>query len=677
MKRQGVLKVLLCGLVAGLVSCTAVGQLPKAQGLRRQRTLARESFHEASATRIQMAYNYCTLSYTMALWSEEDWEAEIDRLAAAGFTHVLVNAGMEAVWYDFLTKQLGTVAGFENYTDEEARAHIPHPTWRAWWLMGNLEGEGEMLSPDGLALSLDEINRQKRIGRTIIRKLREHKMVPVLNAYMGLMPTDFDTKYPDLAYLPQTSNWCGFVRPDQLLPTDPKFAALAWAYHTALFETYDLGQLGDVNADPIAFSGDLFHEGGAKPAEDAVTTASAEAVQREMQVAQPGALWFVQHWNENPTHALKAGCDERYTVIQRLDKDMRGWLKTEVGEREYIGKNGENIPWIWTEVTNFGDNPNFYGSLRRMATTKQLLNRIFEENQPNPTLCIGWGMLDEGISYQPLYFAKMLEILGKPLSDSKTTPILALARGRQSAFAWGLLMQSVYQPTQWQEGCSEGILCAEPYFGLSRGHTSSWGWGGPYYDKRLVRMAGEYLYIALEKDHTLINDPAWKEFYIDVLRQIASDAFTAKEVCRKPELFVAMDELLLRSEKYTLDFYWKKALDLSRPVNPDGTLGEPNEDNALRHYRNYLCLMTIWRQDDTTNFTGLHDYSHRHLGGMMVPYYGRRWADYWEGKTSETIRATDAQWWKRAPIPPKAIPATAEDLLRIGKAILSFDIALD
>ena len=53
--------------------------------------------------RVQMAYNYCTLSYTMALWSESDWVAEIDRLAAAGFTHVLVNAGMEAVWYEFLT----------------------------------------------------------------------------------------------------------------------------------------------------------------------------------------------------------------------------------------------------------------------------------------------------------------------------------------------------------------------------------------------------------------------------------------------------------------------------------------------------------------------------------------------------------------------------------------------
>ncbi|MGN0890016.1 MAG: alpha-N-acetylglucosaminidase TIM-barrel domain-containing protein [Candidatus Spyradenecus sp.] len=61
--------------------------------------------------RVQMAYNYCTLSYTMALWSESDWEAEIDRLAAAGFTHVLVNAGMEAVWYEFLTHLDGASDG--------------------------------------------------------------------------------------------------------------------------------------------------------------------------------------------------------------------------------------------------------------------------------------------------------------------------------------------------------------------------------------------------------------------------------------------------------------------------------------------------------------------------------------------------------------------------------------
>ncbi len=624
--------------------------------------------------RVQMAYNYCTLSYTMALWNESDWEAEIDRLADAGFTHVLVNAGMEAVWYDFLTTKLGTVDGFTNYTDVEARKHIPHPSWRAWWLMGNLEGEGELLSADGLALSQNEILRQKRIGRTIVRKLREHGMVPVVNAFMGLLPTDFDAKYPNLTYLPQTSNWCGFVRPDQLLPTDAAFPALAKAYHAALFEVYDFGPFGVVDkTKPLAFSGDLFHEGGAKPAEDAVTTASAVAVQREMQVARPGSMWFLQHWNENPTHALKAGCDEDYTIIQRLDKDMRGWLEVTVGPQEYIGKNGKNIPWIWAELTNFGDNPNLYGSLKRMATARKMLDAVYATEGKNPTKCIGWGMLDEGISYQPVYYAEMFNLLGN-YDDLKKSPHLAISTRKDAAEAWQSLLLSVYEPTQWQEGCSEGILCAEPHFGSAYGHASAWGWGGPYYDKTLVRKAGEFLLATLKANPNLATDDVWREFYIDVMRQVASDAFTARVDCRRPSLFVVLDALLLRSNRYTLDYYWQKALELSRPVNADGTLGAPNEQAALKHYRDYLCLMTIWRQDDTTNFTGLHDYSHRQLGGMMVPYYGRRWADYWAGKDGGAIRLTDAQWWKNAPIPPKAISATADDLIKIGTEILSFDI---
>ncbi len=645
-------KALLCG--AALMAAVSWGQMPE---------------------RVQMAYNYCTLSYTTALWSEADWEREIDRLADAGFTHVLVNPGMEAVWYAFLTETLGTVPGFENYTDEEARKHIPHPTWRAWWLMGNLEGEGELLSPDGLALSRNEIERQKRIGQTIIRKLREHNMVPVVNAFMGLMPTDFDQKYPKYSYLPQTSNWCGYVRPDQLLPTDPVFPALAKAYHQALFDVYGFGELGaSEGVPPLAFSGDLFHEGGAKPAEDAVTTASAIAVQKAMLEARPGSVWFVQHWNENPTHALKAGCNEDYTIIQRLDKDMRGHLPTSVSETEYIGKQGKNIPWIWTEVTNFGDNPNLYGSLKRMETTRKLMDALAQPGAANPTRCLGWGMLDEGISYQRVYYAKLFDILGNFKDPAKKPAEIVITKRKDSMVAWNLLLQSVYEPTEWQEGCSEGILCAEPHFGVKSGHSSAWGWGGPYYDKKKVRNAGEFLMAQLDINPALAQDPVWREFFIDVLRQVASDAFTARKEYRVPSLFVAMDDLLLCSERYTLDYYWKKALELSRPVLDDGSLGAPNEERALKHYRNYLCLMTIWRQDDNTNFTGLHDYSHRHLGGMMVAYYGRRWADYQAGMEESGIRQRDAEWWKTAPIPPPATRANADDLYILGSIILGFDI---
>ncbi len=614
------------------------------------------------SARVQMAYNYCTLSYTAALWSEAEWATEIRRLADAGFTHVLVNPGMEAVWFDFLTKHLGTVEGFSNYPPEAARAHIPHPAWRAWWLMGNLEGEGGLLRTDGLALTVNEIERQRRIGRVIVEACRAHGMVPVLNAFMGLLPTDFDQRFPEHLYLAQ-NGWQGYQRPDQLLPTDGAFPALAKAYHAALFEAYGLAQ-----GQPVAFSGDLFHEGGAKPAEDAVATQCAMAVQAAMQQARPGAVWFVQHWNENPTVALMAGCDPNFTIIQKLDKDMRIGISPSPGNH-YKGKGGELLPWIWTEVTNFGDRPNLYGSTARMAETKAYL----ASEDARQTKCLGWGMLDEGISYQKPYYATMLATLGV-YADPARLPA-ALKIPTMAAKAWGYLQESVYLPTAYQEGCSEGIHCALPQFGLAYGHTSQWAYGGAYYDKRLVRAAAVALLEDLQANPALAADRVWVDFFVDVFCQVAVDAFWAVPEYRTPEFFPLLDELLLRSTTLHLDHYWHQAEALSRPVLEDGTLGEPNAADTLHHYRNYLCLLTIWKQGDVQNLSGLHDYSCRNLGGMMDAYYGRRWDDYWAGKDADAIRAVDAEWWKQATRPPQPIVPTAKDLERLAEAVLRYDIA--
>lgn len=627
--------------------------------------------------RVQMAYNYCTLSYTMALWSESDWEAEIDRLAAAGFTHVLVNAGMEAVWYEFLThldkaSDGGGGVVFTAYTDAEARAHIPHPAWRAWWLMGNLEGEGGTLASDKLALSVGEIERQKRIGRAIVQRCWEKGLTPVVNGFVGLLPTNFDAKYPSLSYLDQSTLWCGYTRPDQLLPTDAAFPALAKAYYEALFSVYGFGTYGAAadaeGSKALAFSGDLFHEGGATPSDNNVTTASATAVQNAMLAARPGSVWFLQHWQDNPTAALLAGCEEEYTLVQCLDKDMRPGLATDANKKAYTGKNGNSIPWVWAELTNFGDNPNLYGRLTRMEDAKAYL----ASEAATTTRCVGWGMLDEGIGYQPVYYAKLLDILGEYADEAAKPAELALTTAATSKTAWELLEGSVYQVTRTQEGCSEGILCAEPYYGLQNNRTSAWASGAAlYYNRGDVWKAARFLLDQLKADNSLVNNVAWREFAIDVLRQVAIDGFSSGEVRRKPEAFTRLDELLLRSQKWTLWKVWQQALELSREVNEDGTLGDTNEARALRHYRNYLCLMTIWKTTDTTNASELSDYSHRNLGGMMEAYYGRRWKAYWAGQTQAQIRAEDATWWKTAPVPAEPVTATATDLLSLGEAILA------
>ena len=52
----------------------------------------------AEVAPIRIAYNYCTLSYTFAYYSDLEWQFEIDRLADAGYNVALVTDGTFKVW---------------------------------------------------------------------------------------------------------------------------------------------------------------------------------------------------------------------------------------------------------------------------------------------------------------------------------------------------------------------------------------------------------------------------------------------------------------------------------------------------------------------------------------------------------------------------------------------------
>ena len=45
--------------------------------------------HKDTDFEIRYAYNYCTLSYTMAFWGEEEWQRELDWLSLNGVNVVL------------------------------------------------------------------------------------------------------------------------------------------------------------------------------------------------------------------------------------------------------------------------------------------------------------------------------------------------------------------------------------------------------------------------------------------------------------------------------------------------------------------------------------------------------------------------------------------------------------
>src|SRR5699024_6543750 len=51
---------------------------------------------------IRYAYNYCTLSYTMAFWGYDEWQRELDYFALNGVNLILDTTATEALWIEYL-----------------------------------------------------------------------------------------------------------------------------------------------------------------------------------------------------------------------------------------------------------------------------------------------------------------------------------------------------------------------------------------------------------------------------------------------------------------------------------------------------------------------------------------------------------------------------------------------
>ncbi|MBQ8125908.1 MAG: alpha-N-acetylglucosaminidase, partial [Kiritimatiellae bacterium] len=198
----------------------------------------------ASPPPVRLAYNYCTLSYTMAFWGEAEWTAEIDRLARAGYNAALVTDGTFKVW-QLVLRELGA-------NEETIRAFIPDECARAWWLMGNLTGEGGPLDPQ----TIDDDGAR---GRWICAQMRARGIEPVLQGCTGMVPLAdvfsgaASPDRGDCVLIPQ-GKWGPYERPPLVDPTCPAFRRLAEVWYAKLEEVYGF--------KPAYLAGDLFHEGG-------------------------------------------------------------------------------------------------------------------------------------------------------------------------------------------------------------------------------------------------------------------------------------------------------------------------------------------------------------------------------------------------------------------------------
>lgn len=544
------------------------------------------------------AYNYCTLSYTGTCWDRRKWEQEIDRLALAGYTHVLVTTGLERVWQNFL-QELG-------YPGNKLAGFIPNPAYAAWWNMGNLEGEGGPVSPYIIA-------REVNLGRFLVKRMTSLGLEPVLQGYVGFLPHDMPEDKVNGRIIPQ-GKWCGhYIRPAVLQPTAPDFPRLAALWYKHVQYVYEYRAK--------CFGGDLFHEGGRTGGTP--LKAAAEAVQRSMQKASPGSKWLIQAWGHNPHRDLVAGTNPQHTVILALDKNM--------SPNHNISRNYQGRPHVWCELLNFGGNHGMYGGAK-----------LLEQLSGNAGGAIGIGLLSEGLETNPLYYALLTERLnnrGVIERDAFLKEYIHARYGVQSPLllrALQLQMESVYAPTRLQEGCQESILCARP--SLAARKASTWSNPNDYYDKSKVRAAAE-LMLQAGKQLGLGKLRTYRHDLADVVRQVLADkareqlpqvkaAYDARDIQRfnkesQAYLQIIRDTaaILATSE----DFLLGRML--------QGAEGKGGRDpEARRQMRKaVLQLITTW----TPHGGMLNDYAHRQLAELMSEYYLDRWQTFFRVKEAE------------------------------------------
>lgn len=550
------------------------------------------------------AYNYCTLSYTMAFWDKATWRGEIDHLALYGFEYPLVQAGLPKVWQGVL-RELG-------YPEERIAAFIPDEAAAAWWNMGNLEGLGGPLSQA-------RVDGDAALGRFIVTEMKALGMKPILQGFTGLVPSDLPTflskeTYPDARFIEQ-GNWVdGFRRPTLLDPTTEAFRKLAALWYKHLFAVY-----GVTRAD--AFGGDLFHEGGRIGGLD--VTACARAVQAAQQEASPGAVWMIQAWGANPRPALLKGLDPRHAMVLALVRDQAA------GHR-YARAFGE-VPWLWCELLNFGGNHGLYGGLRALADLGALTA------QPGAKTLAGYGLLSEGLETNPLYYEFFTQRFWMPrdlclgavgleawLSD------YALRRyglcTPEIARALRLLAASAYAPVREQEGCTESLACARPAWTARK--ASSWSSGEPYYPPADTLRAAEELLAAATRCPALLDVETFRYDLADATRQALADLSRpllplAKGEAAAREAFLGAirhaDAVLACEPRWRLDTAEARA----RRVGGEAAA------RALRR------MYTTW----SGRRGALNDYANRQLAGLLSGYYLKRWETFFDDPDPKTLEA--------------------------------------
>lgn len=535
--------------------------------------------------------NYCTYSYTCAFWTEERWMKEVDWMALHGINMPLMALGTDVVWRNVLRR---LCCG-----DGEIAEFIAGPGFQAWWMMGNIEGWGGP-SPDRW------FDRQERLCRKVLARMRSLGMEPVLPGYCGMLPRSFAGKPGYDAS--DTGLWAAFHRPAFLSPSSDRFASVAALYYAE--QEKIMGQSHFYSMDP-------FHEGGNIEGTD--IPEAYKTIQAQLRRHTPDAVWVLQGWNENPrTEALEALKHGDCIVLDLFSEARPRWRD---------GYCGHDM--IWCMLHNFGGRTGMHGRLSKV------MDGWFDAVEAFPETMVGIGATPEGIGTNPVLYDALFELPWMDRSEcSGWLDRYVLARygtsDKSLTRAWHKIAASALACPTGQEGTSEPIVCARPGWGLKS--VSRWSTAEIYYDVRELRDAAG---LFLDVRPGCSDNANYRHDLIDLVRQTLTDStlfllrnvetayrsgnMTAFRSGYESFLGMIKDiDALLSTEPF---FHVNGWIESARNVC-DEMAAATDADRDWMEW-NARTLITVW--GGRLSARRLHDYSNREWGGMLSSFYLPRW----------------------------------------------------